>query len=129
MARPAGRPAGYSARISLDGMVFRGHHGDLPAERKLGGDFRVDVKIDPVMPSRFRDRLSETADYAVVFSRVRKVVERRRYRTLEALAKALLDSVTRVPRVRGVRVRVAKLATPLGNGATAAVELRAGSLE
>jgi dihydroneopterin aldolase len=109
-------------------MTFRGRHGVLPEERRLGGDFRVEIEADVVIPPGFRDHISGTADYRALFSRARAIVERRRFRTLEALTGAVAAAALKVRRVRGVRVRVTKLAPPLGGGATAAVEIRAGSL-
>jgi dihydroneopterin aldolase len=32
-------------RILLEGMVFHGRHGTLPAERELGQPFVVDVEL------------------------------------------------------------------------------------
>jgi len=119
---------GVPARIFLENMVFRGRHGVLPEERKLGGDFRVEIEADIVTLPRFRDHIAGTADYRALFSRARAIVERRRFRTLEALTGAIATAAIKVRHVRGVRVRVTKLAPPLGGGATAAVEIRTGSL-
>ena len=118
-----------SAAVFLENMSFRGHHGVLPEERKLGGQFRVDIKMDVDAPARQSDRINETADYRLVFSRTRELVEKRRFRTLEALATSVAMAVMKVKRVRGTRVRVTKLAPPLGGGTTAAVEVREGTMK
>jgi dihydroneopterin aldolase len=123
----AGRPV--SAAIFLENMNFWGRHGVLPEERKLGGQFRVDIKMDVEAPARQSDRISETADYRQVFSRTKALVERRRFRTLEALASSVALAVMKVKRVRGARVRVTKLSPPLGGGTTAAVEVREGTMK
>jgi len=101
----------------------------MPEERKLGGQFRVDMKLDVDAPARYSDRIEETADYRVLFSRTRALVERRHFRTLEALASAVADAAMKVKRVNGARVKVTKLAPPLGNGTTAAVEVREGTMK
>ena len=116
-------------RVFLENMNFRGRHGVLPEERRLGGDFRVEIEALVVLPAHFRDRISDTADYRALFFRTRSIVEKRRFRTLEALARAIADAAIKVRRVRGIRVRVTKLAPPLGGGTVAAVEMCAGSLE
>jgi len=122
----AGRPV--SASIFLENMNFWGRHGVLPEERKLGGPFRVEMELDVDAPARYSDRINETADYRILFSRTRALVERRHFRTLEALASAVADAVMKVKRVRGVRVKVTKLAPPLGTGTTSAVQIREGTL-
>ena len=118
-----------STAILLENMNFRGRHGVMPEERRLGGQFRVDIKLLVDAPARHSDRISETADYRVVFSRTKALVERRRFRTLEALTSAVADAVMRVKMVKGARVRVTKLAPPLGYGTTAAVEIREGTMK
>ena len=90
-------------------------------ERGTGGHFRVDMMVEVAAPRG--DSLSETADYRVLFSQAKNLVERRRFRTLEALACAIARSAARVPKVRGVRVKVTKINCPLGHGATSAVEV------
>ncbi len=104
-------------------MNFWGHHGVLPQERKLGGPFKVDLEVLVAAPRRYRDRLSETVDYRVLYTRTKVLMERHRFRTLEALASAIADVAVRVPKVQKVRVKVTKLAPPLAGGATSAVEV------
>ena len=118
-----------SAAIFLENMNFWGHHGVLASERRLGGRFRVDMKLDVEARARYSDRISETADYRILFSRAKALVERRRFRTIEALASAVVDAAMKVKMVRGARVRVTKLAPPLGGGTTAAVEVREGTMK
>ena len=109
--------------ILLEGLRFRGRHGALAEERKLGGPFRVDLTLDVSSPPRRRDRLSDTLDYRAAFARTKDLMEKRSFRTIEALANALAESLVRLPKVRQARVRVTKLAPPLMPGATAAAEI------
>lgn len=104
-------------------MTFWGHHGVLAAERRRGGPFRVSIEALVRAPLRWRDRLSETADYRLLYARARALVERRRFRTIEALAAAIADAATRVPKVRAAKARVEKLAPPFRPGTIAAVEV------
>jgi dihydroneopterin aldolase len=95
----------------------------MPEERRLGGPFRVDLTVRIDAPARSRDRLSDTVDYRALYSRARNVMEKRRFRTLEALAETIATAVVGQPKVRSVRIRVTKLASPLGPGTACAVEI------
>jgi len=119
---PSGR-ALLATAIHLEGLRFRGRHGVLAEERKLGGPFRVDIALDVLSPPRWRDRLSDTLDYRAAFARTKALMEGRPFRTLEALADTLAVALVRLPKVRRARVRITKLAPPFMPGATAAVEI------
>ncbi len=118
----AARPSDVTV-IYLEGLRFRGRHGALAEERKLGGPFRVDLTIDVATPRKLRDRLSDTLDYRAAYARTKELMEGRPFRTIEALADALARAIVRLPKVRQARVRVTKLAPPLMPGATAAAEI------
>ena len=97
-------------RLLLEGMEFYGYHGDIDAERALGGRYRVDVAVRADLRDAGRsDSLSDTLDYVRCFQLVRDVVENRQYRLLEALAQAIADSLLEQDgRAESVEVRVAK---------------------
>jgi dihydroneopterin aldolase len=98
-----------SDRLLLEGMEFYGYHGDIEAERALGGRYSVDVELRADLRAAGRsDSLTDTIDYVRCFQLVREVVENRQYRLLEALAQGIADSLLEQPRALGVRVRVAK---------------------
>ena len=97
-------------RLVLEGLQFFGHHGDVEAERTLGGRVDVDVEIDAALaPAGRSDQLADTVDYVRCYQTVRHVVETRQHNLLEAVAEdvaaALLDDDQRIEQVR---VRVAK---------------------
>lgn len=90
-------------------MEFYGYHGDIEAERALGGRYGVDVELRAELGDAGRsDSLDDTIDYVRCFQLVRDVVENRQYRLLEALAQAIADVLLEQARVTAVRVRVAK---------------------
>ena len=97
-------------RLLLEGMEFYGYHGDIDAERALGGRYRVDVAVSADLRAAGRsDSLNDTLDYVRCFQLVRDVVENRQYRLLEALAQAIADSLLdQHGPARSVQVRVAK---------------------
>jgi dihydroneopterin aldolase len=113
-----------SDRLLLQGMEFFGYHGDIEAERALGGRYRVDVELDADLLAAGRsDALTDTVDYVRCFQLVREIVETHQYRLLEALAQALADELLRQPLVDGVRVQVAKQPPLRGGFASFAVAI------
>jgi dihydroneopterin aldolase len=95
--------------LLLEGMEFYGYHGDIEAERALGGRYRVDVEVRADLRAAGRsDALDDTHDYVRCFQLVREIVENRQYHLLEALAEAIADSLLEQRHAQGVRVRVAK---------------------
>ena len=96
-------------RLLLEGMEFYGYHGEIDAERNLGGRIAVDVAIEADLAAAGRsDSVEDTLDYLRCFQLVREVVENRQYRLLEALAQAIADQLLAIPRAEAVSVRVAK---------------------
>jgi len=91
-------------------MEFYGYHGDIEAERALGGRYGVDVELIADLRTAGRsDGLADTLDYVRCFQQVREVVENRQFHLLEALAQAIADELFAThPRVDALRVRVAK---------------------
>ena len=62
--------------ILLEGMVFHGRHGTLPAERELGQPFVVSVELRlDLRPAGRSDDLSQTVDYGRVYQRAKEIVE------------------------------------------------------
>ncbi len=96
-------------RLLLEGMEFYGYHGDIEAERALGGRIEVDVEVRADLSVAGRsDALEDTLDYVRCFQLVRDTVENRQYHLLEALAEAIAAVLLEQRHALGVRVRVAK---------------------
>lgn len=96
-------------RLILSGMQFFGHHGDIEAERILGGRLDVDVELHgDLSVAGASDQLEDTLDYVRCFELVREVVENRQYNLLEAVAENIAAGLLAQPRAESVRVRVAK---------------------
>lgn len=109
----------------LEGMVFRGRHGVLAAERELGQRFVVDVALYLDLSAAGRtDEVSETVDYGRIYESVRGVVEGGPWRLIEAVAERVAAAVlSENGAVEAVHVRVAKPEAPLRGVATPAVEI------
>ncbi|MBA3424529.1 MAG: dihydroneopterin aldolase [Rubrobacteraceae bacterium] len=97
-------------RILLEGMVFSGHHGALPAERDLGQPFVVDVELRlDLRPAGLSDDLEKTVDYSEVYRRVRQIVTGDPVNLIETVAERIATEILEEhPPVQTVRVRVAK---------------------
>ena len=97
-------------RILLEGMVFHGRHGTLPAERELGQPFVVDVELRlDLRPAGLSDDLARTVDYGQVHRRVRGIVEGSPASLTETVAERIATAILEDhPPVEAVRVKVAK---------------------
>ena len=115
-------------RLLLQGMEFYGYHGDIEAERALGGRYSVDVELRADLRAAGRsDSLDDTIDYVRCFQVVRDLVENRQYRLLEAMAEAIAQALLREHgAARSVRVRVAKQPPVRGTFERFAVEVERG---
>ena len=101
--------ADVSDRLLLEGLQFFGHHGDVEAERTLGGRVDVDVEIrTDLSAAGASDALEDTVDYVGCYNAVRTVVETRAHHLLEAVAEDVATEILADPRVESVVVRVAK---------------------
>jgi dihydroneopterin aldolase len=111
-------------RLLLNDMTFYGYHGDLDAERELGGRYRVDLELGvDLAPAAGADSVDKTVDYVHVYQLVREVMEEQQHRLLESLAETIAAQVLGLPRVESVRVRVAKTPPVRGSFGEFAVEI------
>jgi 7,8-dihydroneopterin aldolase/epimerase/oxygenase len=114
-------------RVLLEGMVFHGRHGTLPAERELGQPFVVDLELRlDLRPAGLSDDLAQTVDYSGVHRRAREIVEGEPVNLTETVAERIATAILEDhPPVEAVRVRVAKTHVRLGDTvlAGAAVEV------
>src|SRR3712207_3388600 len=103
-------------RIVLEGMVFHGRHGTLPAERELGQPFVVDVELRlNLRPAGLSDELEETVDYGEVHRRVKEIVEGAPVNLTETVAEKVGAAILEDhPLVEAIRVKVAKPHVRLG---------------
>jgi len=98
-----------SDRLLLEGLQFFGHHGDVEAERALGGRVDVDVEIcSNLRPAGRSDHLIDALDYVRCYEAVRHVVETRQHNLLETVAEDIATALLADDRIDSVRVRVAK---------------------
>ncbi len=105
-----GKKNAIKDRILLEGMVFYGNHGTLPAERELGQPFVVDVELHlDLQPAGLSDDLAQTVDYSEVHRRAKEIVEGPPVSLTETVAERVAAYVLEEhPLVEAVRVKVAK---------------------
>jgi 7,8-dihydroneopterin aldolase/epimerase/oxygenase len=104
-------------RILLEGMVFHGRHGTLPAERELGQPFVVDVELRlDLRAAGLADDLTRTVDYSEVHRRAKEIVEGPPAGLTETVAERIAAAVLEEhPPVEAVRVKVGKPNGRLGD--------------
>jgi dihydroneopterin aldolase len=104
-------------RILLEGMVFHGRHGTLPAERELGQPFVVDVELRlDLRAAGLADDLTRTVDYSEVHRRAKEIVEGPPADLTETVAERIAAAVLEEhPPVEAVRVKVGKPNVRLGD--------------
>jgi dihydroneopterin aldolase len=101
-------------RIEIRGVEAYGRHGALPAERRDGQRFLVDVVLElDTAPAAAANDLSLSVDYADMAQRVHDVVAGEPVDLLETLAQRLADVCLSEAAVAGVRVTVHKPDAPL----------------
>jgi dihydroneopterin aldolase len=111
-------------RLQLNDMSFYGYHGNLEAERELGGRYRVDLELGlDLARAAGADDIGETVDYVHVYQLVREVMEEQQHRLLESAAETIAAQVLGLPRIREVKVRVAKTPPVRGSFGEFAVEI------
>jgi dihydroneopterin aldolase len=103
--------------ILLEGMIFYGRHGTLPAERELGQPFVVDVELHlDLRPAGLSDDLTQTVDYSEVHRRTQEIVEGPPVNLTETVAERIAAVILEnYPAVEAVRVKVAKPHVRLGD--------------
>jgi dihydroneopterin aldolase len=101
---------GSEDKILLEGMIFHGRHGTLPAERELGQPFVVDIELRlNLQPAGLSDDLSQTVDYSEVHRQAKEIVEGPPFSLTETLAESIAGAVLEgYPTVDAVRVKVIK---------------------
>ncbi len=101
---------GSEDRILLEGMIFHGRHGTLPAERELGQPFVVDIELRlDLQAAGLSDDLTQTVDYSEVHRQAKEIVEGPPVSLTETVAERIAGAVLEDhPAVETVRVKVAK---------------------
>jgi 7,8-dihydroneopterin aldolase/epimerase/oxygenase len=111
------RNVGSEDRILLEGMIFHGRHGTLPAERELGQPFVVDIELRlDLQAAGLSDDLTQTVDYSEVHRQAKEIVEGPPVSLIETVAERIAGAVMENNlEVEAIRVKVAKPNVRLDN--------------
>ena len=91
------------------------YHGCLKEEKKIGSDYRVDLKVKAdLQNSASTDRLKDTVDYVLLNKIVKEEMQKSSH-LLETVAKRILVRIfEEEPLVKTATVWVSKLNPPIG---------------
>lgn len=100
-------------KICIEGLVCRARVGVPDQERVRPQKLVLDLELGLDLAGAGRhDRVEETIDYAAVCAEVKKLVEGRPFKLVEAIAQAAADLVLEKFPPAEVKIRVRKFSVP-----------------
>jgi dihydroneopterin aldolase len=101
--------------LYINNLRVHAHHGCLPEETIIGGEYRIDAEITADFTSACQsDSLSETVDYCDV----RRIAEREmavRSKLIEHVVERMGRSLlTELPQIISLKLKLTKLSPPMG---------------
>ncbi len=101
--------------VFIKQMHFHAFHGVMEQERKVGGEYAVDVKMKANLSKAIKtDVVADTIDYSVVYQIVKKVMEVPSA-LLEHVAGRMAESLfASFPQTKEIRIRITKINPPMG---------------
>ncbi len=106
----------FKDKISLQGMTFYAFHGHCESERNNGVILEVDVflKLD-LNTAMSTDDLTDTVDYRIVYSSIRKVVMVNKHALLEKVVQQILKALfVKFQQITDIQVNVRKPSPSVG---------------
>ncbi|WP_432663497.1 dihydroneopterin aldolase [Wukongibacter baidiensis] len=102
-------------KIIMKNLAFFGYHGVLKEENVLGQKFFVDIELyADLKKAGISDEVTDTIHYGEVYNIVKDIVEKRRFKLLEALAENLASTVLdSFPLVNEIGVQIRKPEAPV----------------
>ncbi|SHI95433.1 dihydroneopterin aldolase [Aquimarina spongiae] len=101
--------------IKLKNIKIYAYHGCLVEEKKIGSDYRVDLKIKAdLTQSAASDRLADTVDYVHLNHIVKKEMAIRSKLLEHAAERILVRILKELPLVEKATVDVSKINPPIG---------------
>ena len=102
-------------KIILKNLCFYGYHGVLPEETKLGQKFFIDIELYvELMEAGKTDNLNKSVSYADMYTTVKKIVEGKPYKLIEALAENISDEILKnYLLVEGLSIKIKKPEAPV----------------
>ena len=108
------------ARISLENMRFRAHHGLYEEERIIGNDFILDVSVDTdihyatVVTEHDVEKVVHTVNYELVYQ-ICRIEMNKPQKLLETVIEEIVFHLKRhFPNMLMVQIKLRKLSPPIG---------------
>ncbi|MDE6270689.1 MAG: dihydroneopterin aldolase [Muribaculaceae bacterium] len=100
--------------VEIEGLMLRARHGVAEVERRVGNDFRLDIRLYYDAAAAMRsDDVDCAVNYAAVIGIAREVMDTPSL-LLENVVGRLRDAIlAAMPAVTGGRIRLAKLCPPV----------------
>ena len=104
-----------SSYISLRNIRFHAFHGVMPQERRVGGDFLVNLRVGyPLEQAMQSDEVGDTLNYATLYEVV-KTEMMQPSNLLEHVAGRIADAIAeRFPQVTSIDLALTKQNPPMG---------------
>ena len=104
-----------SSYISLRNVRFHAFHGVMPQERRVGGDFLVNLRVGyPLEQAMQSDKVGDTLNYAALYEVV-KTEMMQPSNLLEHVAGRIADAIVkRFPQVTSIDLDLTKQNPPMG---------------
>lgn len=104
-----------TGQILIEALDLYAYHGHFAEEERLGQRFVIDLVLDcDLRASSFSDALADTVDYGEIVALVTRTFSARRFKLLEAAARALADAIlAQYPPITRVSVTLRKPAPPI----------------
>lgn len=102
--------------VTLENLKFYAYHGVLEQERKVGGEYMVNISLEVSQPdcAVFNDRLEGTVNYATVYQLIQKEMQQPSA-LLEHVAGRILEKIfTTFVSVEHIKIKLCKLNPPMG---------------
>ena len=113
------------AHIILEGIEVYSFHGYSQEERKIGGKYRVDLRLSlDTSEAEISDKLVDTINYERVFQIVQQEMGQPS-KLIEHIGRKILDALAgELPQLEEINLRISKLHPPIpGIMKSVAVEL------
>lgn len=104
-----------SSYISLRNIRFHAFHGVMPQERRVGGDFLVNLRVGyPLEQAMQSDEVGDTLNYATLYEVV-KTEMMQPSNLLEHVAGRIADAIVKhFPQVTSIDLALTKQNPPMG---------------
>lgn len=100
--------------LRLKRMKFFGYHGVFQEERRLGGEYIVDVELQgDFSRASTEDNIERTVDLSVVYKKVKSIVCEQSFNLIETLAEAIALEMISSFKINQATVRVRKTTPPI----------------